>query len=740
MAGLARISGEVAVVSDGTDGGVAEALVSALGRAGLAARVCPSGGYAEARFGEVPAVIVLGGLAASDDEATALARGRDAFGWARAMAPAATERGGIFVTVQDTGGDFGLAGSERAFYGALAGLAKTASLEWPKASVKAIDLCRDGQSPEAIAAAIVEELFEGGPELEVGLRAGRRVTLESRREVAPPGGRLAVGPGSVIVCSGGARGVTASTIIALARATRCRVALLGRTPLREEPAALAGIEDEAGLKRALMLDLKARGEAVSPKDIGRQVSGVLAGREIRGTLAALEAAGSSAVYLACDVQDGASVNAALAEVRQRFGPITGVVHGAGVVADKLIADKTDDQFDFVVSTKIGGLQRLLEATASDPLDTVVLFSSVAARTGNVGQCDYAMANEILNKVAARERRRRGEGVTVTSLGWGPWEAGMVTPSLKRYFEEHGVALIPLEVGAQMMLDELSSRAPASEVVLGGAPRRAAIAGAEVPTRRFDVRVDASRQPYLVDHSIDGTPVLPLVMVVEWFTRAAEALLRDLGDRSTVRACRDLKVFRGVPFADLAGGAWLRVVAELTAPGEIAVSLCDADDERKRRYAAIVEAGPALPSDDSPQPTLELGPFEAPVYGDALFHGPAFQVIRDVVGVGQEGIVGELVGAEAQGWHGDGWRTDPAALDGGLQLAVLWAQHRLGGKGLPTALGALRLHQPGALTGPLTCTVVGRVDGSHRAVSDITFRSPSGRLVARLEGVETHQRS
>ena len=73
--------------------------------------------------------------------------------------------------------------------------------------------------------------------------------------------------------------------------------------------------------------------------------------------------------------------------------------GAGVLADRLIVDQTDEQFDRVFNTKIEGLRSLLANLSDDPLQVICMFSSVSARCGNNGQSTYAMANEILNKVA-----------------------------------------------------------------------------------------------------------------------------------------------------------------------------------------------------------------------------------------------------------------------------------------------------------------------------------------------------
>jgi hypothetical protein len=158
------------------------------------------------------------------------------------------------------------------------------------------------------------------------------------------------------------------------------------------------------------------------------------------------------------------------------------------------------------------------------------------------------------------------------------------------------------------------------------------------------------------------------------------------------------------------------------------------------YAALVDLSDgAAHAPAFEAPSFELAPLAVPIYGDALFHGDEFQVISKVEGVGQDGIVGDLVGVAERSWSGGPFKADPAAIDGGIQLAVLWAQQRLGGKGLPTGLGAYRSFTSSPASGPLRCTVAARPEGSHSAVSDITFVDGRGCVVLRLEGVETHQR-
>ncbi|MGH9885783.1 MAG: acyltransferase domain-containing protein, partial [bacterium] len=167
-AGLAMpgLVGERIVVTD-DGGGVAQALVARLRGRGLDARAM------DAVPEDAGAVVFLGGLRAIASVEDAMAVHRAALDTARAVATRFQARGGTFVTVEDIGGDFGLSGSagDRAWLGGVGALAKTAAREWPRAAVRAIDIARGGRTAEAIAESLVEELFGGGTELEVGLAA-----------------------------------------------------------------------------------------------------------------------------------------------------------------------------------------------------------------------------------------------------------------------------------------------------------------------------------------------------------------------------------------------------------------------------------------------------------------------------------------------------------------------------------------------------------------------------------------
>ncbi len=711
--------------------GVASSLVQALATHGLHAEVVR----------EVPAdadaVIVLAGLRAIESTDAAMNVNREAFRAAKAIAPRFASQGGTFITVQDTGGDFGMRGADRAWLGGLSALAKTASQEWPNASVRAIDIERGASAPDALAAKLAHELVRGGPELEVGLREdGTRLTLLSE-SVPVTASTPVLAKGDVVLASGGARGVTAATLIALANETKCRLVLLGRTKLEDEPAAARGAEGDAALKRALLEDAKKTGRTIAPAELGKVVERILAGREVRATLDAIKAAGGEGRYDAVDVQDATALERLLNDVRASWGPIAAIVHGAGVLADRFIADKTTEQFDRVFDTKVKGLEALLHATTKDPLKAIVMFSSVAARCGNQGQCDYAMANEVLNKVANLERKKRG--IRVRSLGWGPWEGGMVTPALKARFEKLGVPLISLVDGAQMLVNELGvGSGDEVELVLGGEPRAEALVsepGKSQGERAFEVVIDRVSHPFVESHVVKGTPVLPAMIALELLARAAGARSPGL----VVSAVRELKVLRGVRLANYEGhGDRFLVSTRTIANGSHATYECALIGEGGvKHYVAKVEMEPGLSHPTSESPAIgQLKPWSDIVYGDVLFHGPMFHAIKGLEGESERGIAGTLIGRHELGWSDEGlWITDPALLDGGLQLAVLWTKHALGGASLPTSIGAYVPHAKAASKGPFRAIAQGRTKNRDQAVFDIVFADPKGAPVARLEAVE-----
>ncbi|MGH3380165.1 MAG: SDR family oxidoreductase, partial [Actinoallomurus sp.] len=141
-----------------------------------------------------------------------------------------------------------------------------------------------------------------------------------------------------------------------------------------------------------------------------------------GLLADLAGLGATVEVVRCDVSDRGAVARLVAEVAER-GPLSAVVHAAGVLDDGVIESLTPQRMDTVLGPKADAAWYLHEATKELPSTALVLFSSVIAVCGGPGQLNYAAANAFLDGLAAY---RRANGLPALSIGWGLWArtAGM----------------------------------------------------------------------------------------------------------------------------------------------------------------------------------------------------------------------------------------------------------------------------------------------------------------------------
>lgn len=165
----------------------------------------------------------------------------------------------------------------------------------------------------------------------------------------------------------------------------------------------------------------------------------------QSVLAELEAKGAVVEVAPGDVAEAADVARILTGARP---PLAGIVHAAGVLDDGMIADLDPAAIARVMAPKVAGAWHLHAATERMDLDFFVLFSSVAAIIGNLGQSSYAAANAFMDGLAAYRRRR---GLTATSINWGPWaEAGMAAEMETNRFLAQGIRALSPDQGLRAL--------------------------------------------------------------------------------------------------------------------------------------------------------------------------------------------------------------------------------------------------------------------------------------------------
>jgi acyl transferase domain-containing protein/acyl carrier protein len=242
---------------------------------------------------------------------------------------------------------------------------------------------------------VLAELTSSQGDLVVAYRGGHRwVQSFEATPLEPADGRLPLEQRGVYLITGGLGGIGLALARHLAERWQARLVLTGRSPVpaREEWAARLESGDDATRKRIRdLLDLEARGAEV--------------------------------LYLRADVARREDVQAAVRAAHERFGPLQGLVHAAGVAGGGVIPLKDPAAAARVMAPKVQGTLLLEAELGAEPLDFVLLCSSTAALLGGFGQIDYCGANCFLDAQA----RRAGSpwAGRVVSVNWDAWkEVGM----------------------------------------------------------------------------------------------------------------------------------------------------------------------------------------------------------------------------------------------------------------------------------------------------------------------------
>jgi NAD(P)-dependent dehydrogenase (short-subunit alcohol dehydrogenase family) len=554
-----------------------------------------------------------------------------------------------FLTVTRMDGKLGQGkrGNVSIIGGGLTGLVKCLNLEWSPVFCRAVDI-QPELPVEQISQQIFAEMHDANVSIaEVGFSEEGR-TSTSVQEVETLENQLiktTVTKDSVFLVSGGAKGVTAKCVIDMAEAFQCKFILLGRSDFSFQVPAFAKNEsDEGTLKRLIMNDLKERGEKPSLPLVKKIYSNIAAKKEMDETITAIKNHGGQVEYLKGDVTNLASFKMALNTVTAKFGKITGVIHGAGRLADKYIQDKTETDFENVLSVKLDGLLTLLGAVDLHHLDHLILFSSVAGFYGNVGQTDYAIANEILSK-AAHLFKTNHPNTHVSAINWGAWDSGMVSGELKAQFEAAGVVLVNSEGGAAMLVNELNSDySNQPQVIIGGTlPAGISHIGA-LKTHRIHRQIIEANNPFLQHHVIQNNAVLPVVNAVGWMAQTCEKLYPDF----KVFQVENTRLFKGIVFDGQQKTDYIVELKELEKSAETivfeATVLSEGGKLPTYHYKATVtlknRKGIPTPPTFKHQVSGQYQPTDGAIlYQDgSLFHGKYFQGIEQILDITKQQIV------------------------------------------------------------------------------------------------------
>jgi NAD(P)-dependent dehydrogenase (short-subunit alcohol dehydrogenase family) len=690
------------------------------------------------------------------------------------LSTSSKEPGCGIIAATSMGGTFG-AGNAPALdfspmQAGIAGLIKSTAKEFKDLTCKVVDFNPEPKNKDKalLAKQLIAELMSRDESVEVGYLKEKRFGLAVQAK--PLSAEVSRTPKaltsqSVVFVTGGARGITAEIALELAIRYQPKMVILGRSqrPSSNEDSRFAALTSAREIKGAIIEQFKAEGKPVSIPAVEERYQALMHQREVRNNLAKIEAAGSKLEYRQVDVRDAQALTQAIKDTYASYGEINAVIHGAGVIEDSYLKDKSLESFKNVFETKVLSALTLINKLQLSSLDYLVFFSSVVARTGNAGQADYVAANEVLNKLALLSQKNvRGRSI---SLMWGPWKAGMAQPELESIFAAHGWAMIDIVGGRQVFVDELlnSNKSETEVLLVAELDKQTAVklTGPKLSQANvlrnssgdleflFDLNADKDR--FLADHAFDGVPVMPMAFALEFMSEAVLAVYPDW----KLLSIESLDIPSGIVFDTTTKSISITVHEESRTETQVmtSVSLSSGTTTRRTCFKAGFQlarsltesategkvAAQFLQEEKSPDiGEAAIVPPLSDIYGSWLFHGPLFQGIRQIRGVGAHGVLGLirtsnpsdcLTGSEA----GD-WVIDPVMLDSAMQLAGIWARQFLDITVLPT--GFRRLTRLASPTGrELSVRIfVSPESGATELTCDLAIYNSNGQLILLIEGL------
>ncbi len=778
--GVTLAGARVVVMLD--EGGIGRALVNRLEKAGATALTLDPGvAVAEVRtrldgwLAEGPVAGVYW-LSALDDEGPFAAMDLD--DWREALRRRVknlyaamrrlVERPPFLVVATRFGGHHGYdeAGATAPLGGAVRGFAKAYHREQPDTLVKVVDFPA-GRRTAALADTLVAETLRDRGCVEAGHVEGLRFAVGLvERPFGDGTGGTRLGPDSTVVVSGAAGSIVSAIVADLAAAAggaTFHLLDLASEPDAADPDLRRFATDRDGLKDDLADRLKAAGERPTPMRIEKELAALERRAAALAAVQAVRAAGGTARYHSVDLTDACAVARVFDEVRASSGKIDLLLHAAGVDTSRALAAKEPREYDAVFDVKADGWFTLLHAAGELPIGAIVAFGSVAGRFGNAGQTDYAAANDLLATLTSNLRRSRPD-IRAIVLDWTAWGGiGMATRgSVPTVMAAAGIETLAPEVGVPWIRRELGSSDQRGEVVVAGAMGRlieesdptggldpATVAtGAAGPMIGTAVSagvysglvvrttLDPTRQPFLDDHRIDGTAVLPGVMGVEGFAELARLLAPGLHVTAVegVRFRAPVKFYGDEPRtltlravlrhdgADLVADC--AVEAERVLPGS-------AEPQRTTHFTGSVRLAAAPPTPEREETVVQDGPAvgAADVYR-LYFHGPAYRVVD--AAWGYDGGDAARLAEPLPPNHLPAdlpTVTGPRLVELCFQAAGLVDVARHARMALPASVDRVSvLRDPASVAGPLYAVAV-----EHDDHYDCSVRDASGDVVVRVLG-------
>jgi len=356
---------------------------------------------------------------------------------------------------------------------------------------------------------------------------------------------------SVVIATGGARGVTAVLVEELLRTFGCRVIALGRTDPSSAPENVLSMDEQAfqEYEPQFYKDELARNKAQKITELKRGYLAHRAANEVYQVTKRLQSISGKYEYQSVDITSEKAIDQVVEAAYRKYGRVDLVVHGAGIQVSTALTKKSLTDFRKIIATKLSGLSHLYNACEKYRKGRPIHFhilTSVFSYMGNDGQPDYGAANEAMNRIAAC-MDSPDKGTYWSSMAWLGWAGiGMTRGSeFAALAAARRLRGVTKEEGQQIFAEMMrgTPTTPINILLADGeidyykvaiqtsSPKVVPPVPSATDVRQdflvMEREISIESAPYLVNHLVGGVPTVPGALIIDFVGEAAYQLRPDL---------------------------------------------------------------------------------------------------------------------------------------------------------------------------------------------------------------------
>ena len=311
-------------------------------------------------------------------------------------------------------------------------------------------------TPDEMAQKTMDEVLHGDMRLMIGTRDGVRSTilsLPTRLDRRVKHFDLA---GKTVIFTGSGRGIGAMLSQKIAAQYHSKIIVLDIIEIQEKTPLWASMNEAelAALKKQIWEDLKADPtQRATPVLLERAFGRVKDSITLYNNLQKLRELGSEVEYYHCDVLNAAMVKEVCTKIKAKNGRVDGLIHFAGLERSKLIYDKDPAEYYRIFDVKATSFGSFLANNIVRDDGFFAFASSIAGKYGNLGQSDYASANDYLAKSAFSLTNQGYRAVSIAMSAYKNVGMG-VRAGVETFLRSNGVDFVDPEDGMQIFLDEI----------------------------------------------------------------------------------------------------------------------------------------------------------------------------------------------------------------------------------------------------------------------------------------------